>query len=533
MEIGHAIDTMHVEKNVFDSTIGILLDIPGKSKDGLKVRRDLQTLGIRPELHPQERANGNFFLPPASYNLTIDEKESICRCLHGIRVPTGFSTNIKNIVSVADLRMSGYNTHDCHVMLGLLLAIAVRGIKHSFLKMVITRMCHFFNVISKKVIDPEELNELRKQMRETMCQLEMCFPPSYFDIMEHYMIHIADQIFVLGPTYLHNMYAYERFMVIFKGYVRNRAYPEGSMIEGYTTEEVIECYVDYIRDGKSIGVPVSRHHGRLSGKGTKRRKIIRDNNYHTVRESYYSVMHQLAIMRPYVEQHLQELREKNEDRDEEWIMKEHKIHFTPWLRDLNLPIGEIDEEMMINKLSYGPLSMVQTWQAYDINGFTFYTKAKDQKSQRQNSGVRADAEDSTGQKNAYYGYIEEIWELNYGNSIEIPVFKCQWVRHPEGVEVDDYGFTIVDHNKVGYKDDPWILAQSVAQVFYILDPKDEKKYIVAPGKQRIIGVDGVEDEEEYNQFDEVPFFVDTERINLVEAKLSFGSVIPYLMAMEN
>ena len=55
-----------------------------------------------------------------------------------------------------------------------------------------------------------------------------------------------------------------------------------------------------------------------------------------------------------------------------------------------------------------------------------------------------------------------------------------------------------------------------------------KKYIVAPGKQRIVGVDGVEDEEEYNQFDEVSFFVEAEMINVVEAKLSFGSVIPYI-----
>jgi hypothetical protein len=32
-----------------------------------------------------------------------------------------------------------------------------------------------------------------------MDQLEMCLPLSFFDMMEHYMIHIADQIFVLGP----------------------------------------------------------------------------------------------------------------------------------------------------------------------------------------------------------------------------------------------------------------------------------------------------------------------------------------------
>jgi hypothetical protein len=35
---------------------------------------------------------------------------------------------------------------------------------------------------------------------------------------------------------------------------------------------------------------------------------------------------------------------------------------------------------------------------YDINGCTFHTKAKDSRSQCQNSGVRVDAEDSTGQK---------------------------------------------------------------------------------------------------------------------------------------
>jgi hypothetical protein len=46
-------------------------------------------------------------------------------------------------------------------------------------------------------------------------------------------------------------------MVVMKGYVHNRAHYDGSMIEGYTTEEVIECYADYIKDGKSIGVLLS------------------------------------------------------------------------------------------------------------------------------------------------------------------------------------------------------------------------------------------------------------------------------------
>jgi hypothetical protein len=112
-------------------------------------------------------------------------------------------------------------------------------------------------------------------------------------------------------------------------------------------------------------------------------------------------------------------------------------------------------------------------------------------------------------------------------SLQIPIFKCQWVKHPQGVEVDDYGFTIIDMRNVGHKDEPLVLAATITQVFYILDPKDEKKYIVVPRKQRVLGVDNMDDEEEYNQCDDVLFFVNTKRINIVEMKLSYSNVIPY------
>jgi hypothetical protein len=122
-EIGHVIDTMHVTKGVFECTIGLLLDIPGKMKDGLNTRKDLHVHGIWEELHPQERPNEKVYLPPASYTLTNEKKRVICKCLCGIRVPTGFSTNIKNLVSMLELKVSGYNTHDCLTMLSLFCAI--------------------------------------------------------------------------------------------------------------------------------------------------------------------------------------------------------------------------------------------------------------------------------------------------------------------------------------------------------------------------------------------------------------------------
>jgi hypothetical protein len=155
---------MHIIKGVFESTIGLLLDISSKTKDGLNTHKDLQALRITKELHAQERPNGKVYLPPASYTLTNKLKRAICKCLRGIRVPIGFLINIKNMVSMSELKMSGYNTHDCHTMLSLFLAIAIKAVNHPYLKMVITCMCHFFNAISKKVIDVVELDEIHKEM---------------------------------------------------------------------------------------------------------------------------------------------------------------------------------------------------------------------------------------------------------------------------------------------------------------------------------------------------------------------------------
>jgi hypothetical protein len=40
-----------------------------------------------------------------------------------------------------------------------------------------------------------------------------------------------------------------------------------------------------------------------------------------------------------------------------------------------------------------------------------------------------------------------------------------------GVRVDNYGLTLVDLKNIGYKDDPWVLADCVTQIFYVLNPE--------------------------------------------------------------
>ena len=166
-------------------------------------------------------------------------------------------------------------------------------------------------------------------------------------------------------------------------------------------------------------------------------------------------------------------------------------------------------------MAQGPSTTILTFQGYDINGYTYYTRAQDKKSTSQNSGVRIDAYDSNANRQTYYGFIEEIWELDYG-PLKVPLFRCQWVRLPGGVTIDKYGFTTVDLKHVGYRDEPFVLADSVTQIFFVTDPSNKERHVVLQGKRSIVGVENVVDEEDYKQFDELPPFGDNVDLSLME-----------------
>jgi hypothetical protein len=51
--------------------------------------------------------------------------------------------------------------------------------------------------------------------------------------------------------------------------------------------------------------------------------------------------------------------------------------------------GMIDEQLQW--LARGPSIKIMQYQGYEINGYTFYARAQDEKSTNQNSGVRIDA----------------------------------------------------------------------------------------------------------------------------------------------
>ena len=91
----------------------------------------------------------------------------------------------------------------------------------------------------------------------------------------------------------------------------------------------------------------------------------------------------------------------------------------------------------------------------------------------------------------YFGVIEEIWELDY-IQFKVPVFKCKWVIGTTGVHRDQLGFTLVNLNKVGYRDGPFIMVEQAKQVFYVKDPCNSTLSAVLQG--RSIGISDHNDE---------------------------------------
>jgi hypothetical protein len=180
----------------------------------------------------------------------------------------GYYRKIRRFLDTKQKRFSGMKFHDCHVMMTQILPVALRGIMDKYVHDTLTGLCNFFNVISRKSINVKQLRRLQEEIIVILNELEIYFPPAFFDVMVHLCVHIVDDIIDLRPSFLHNMMPFERMNGAIKGFVRNMSRPDGSIIQGYLTKECISFYENYLYGGEQVvGLPVNKHLGRLGGEG--------------------------------------------------------------------------------------------------------------------------------------------------------------------------------------------------------------------------------------------------------------------------
>ena len=74
----------------------------------------------------------------------------------------------------------------------------------------------------------------------------MIFPPSFFDVMMHLLVHLASEAMIARSVQYRWMYPIKRYLHTLKNYIRSRAHPDGSIAEGYVADECLTFCSRYL-----------------------------------------------------------------------------------------------------------------------------------------------------------------------------------------------------------------------------------------------------------------------------------------------
>ena len=96
----------------------------------------------------------------------------------------------------------------------------------------------------------------------------------------------------------------------------------------------------------------------MCGRGRTGRKTWNDEGHNLLAEVHANILQQLQIVAPYATKHIEELRMDNEDKQEEWVMKQHKLHFGPWFKKESIEDDRSIEAQKQKMLARGPATLV-------------------------------------------------------------------------------------------------------------------------------------------------------------------------------
>ncbi|CAL8137299.1 unnamed protein product [Prunus armeniaca] len=145
--------------------------------------------------------------------------------------PDGYASNIVRCVNVDGGKFAGLKSYDCHVFMQRLPPVGIRHLLPEDVVKSIMLLSRFFSQLTAKTLRKTNINQLRHDIVQVLCKFEMIFPPAFFTSMIHVMVHLPEEALLAGPVNYRWMYPIERLLGELKKIVRNRAKPEGSIIE--------------------------------------------------------------------------------------------------------------------------------------------------------------------------------------------------------------------------------------------------------------------------------------------------------------
>ncbi|XP_071739517.1 uncharacterized protein [Rutidosis leptorrhynchoides] len=483
LPLQHNLDVMHIEKNVLEAILGTLL-MNDKSKDTHNARVDLERMGIRKELWLQPKNNGKkdgqYFKPHPKYSLKPEDRVHFCQFIKNVKLPDGFGSNFRQKVNKDDNNITGMKSHDCHIMIQRLLPVGVNAFLDVTISTPIIQLCAFFKKICARELMVADMVKAQKQLIKLLCTSELIYPPAFFDIMIHLVMHLTEEAIYGGPVYMRWMYPVERYMKKLKNYVRNKAKPEGCIAEGYVADEALTtCSMslegvqtrfnrpDRYEDGpnRPCEFHVFKSLCKFVSKGVHKTLTCEDRE-----KLHWYVLDNCADIDEYKNEFILE----NPGAD-------MKTYFPDWFRQKIRELRVADRLNCSNELlslAEGPVGSANYYTACNVNGVRFVVRDRDERRTTQSSGIATPGVDGS----RYYGRLEDILELHYGGLFSIVLFRCRWFKTANTPRIKRLhtrnNITSVDTKEEWYKEDQHILATQAQQIFYTDDPSKPSSWKV-------------------------------------------------------
>ena len=85
----------------------------GRTKDHLNAHRDLQAMGIRKDLWPNDKGK----YQPCLFTMTNTMKDAFFKVLKNIKMLDGYSSNISRCINLKQCKLFRLKSHDYHVLI--------------------------------------------------------------------------------------------------------------------------------------------------------------------------------------------------------------------------------------------------------------------------------------------------------------------------------------------------------------------------------------------------------------------------------
>ncbi|KAL2252648.1 UNVERIFIED_CONTAM: hypothetical protein Sindi_0059500 [Sesamum indicum] len=90
-----------------------------------------------------------------------------------------------------ELRLHGMKSHDCHVLMQMLIPIAFREMHPKPVWSALAEVSLLFQILFSMVLDVSKIQELEGSVVIILCNIVKIFLPAFFDSIKHLIVYLS------------------------------------------------------------------------------------------------------------------------------------------------------------------------------------------------------------------------------------------------------------------------------------------------------------------------------------------------------